>query len=60
MMKMSRFQVASSNFKQAIISGGRVIMTTADESRLLNSLYVETSTRSSVIEFNSNAVYLRE
>jgi hypothetical protein len=41
MMKTSLFWVASRSFKQAIISGGRVIMTTADESRLLNSLYVK-------------------
>jgi len=36
------FRVVSRSFKQAIISGGRVIMATADESRLLNSLYVKT------------------
>jgi len=35
-------QGASRSFKQAMTSGGRVIMATADESRLLNSLYAET------------------
>jgi hypothetical protein len=40
MMKM--FRVESRSFKQAMISGGRVIMTTADELRLLNSLYEKT------------------
>ena len=35
-------------------------MTTADEPRLLNSLYVKTVIRLSVTEFNSNTVYLRE
>jgi hypothetical protein len=39
---MKTFRLASRSFKQAMISGGRVIMTTADESRLLNSLYVKT------------------
>ena len=41
MMKMSLLRVASRSFKQAMISGGQVIMTTADELRLLNSLYVK-------------------
>jgi hypothetical protein len=40
MMKM--FRVVSRSFKQAIISGGRVIITTADELSLLNSLYEKT------------------
>ena len=39
---MNTFRVASCSFKQAIISGGRVIMMTADEPKLLNSLYVKT------------------
>jgi len=39
MMKM--FRVESRSFKQAIISGGRVIITTAEELSLLNSLFYE-------------------
>ena len=39
---MKTFRVASRSFKQAIISGGRVIMATAEESKMLNSLYVKT------------------
>jgi len=48
---MKTFRVESRSFKQAIISGGRVIMTTADESRLLNSLYVKTKTIVGVIGY---------
>ena len=39
---MKTFRGVSRNFKQAMISGGRVMMVTADESRLLNSLYART------------------
>ena len=39
---MKTFRGVSRNFKQAMISGGRVMMATADESRLLNSLYART------------------
>jgi hypothetical protein len=58
---MKTFRVASRSFKQAIISGGRVIMTTADESRLLNSLYVKTidgghRSRSSIVMLCSTYV----
>ena len=45
------FRFVRRSFKQAIISGGRVIMTTADESRLLNSLYVKTRTIIGVIGY---------
>ena len=53
---MKTFLFVSRNFKQAMISGGRVIMTTADESRALNSL----CTKTVIIKFKRNAVCLRE
>jgi hypothetical protein len=54
------FRVASRSFKQAIISGGRVMTTTADESRLLKSLCMKTIIGVIGHRSNSNVVYLRE
>ena len=59
-MKTSRIACGSlsRSFKQAITSGGRVIMPIADESILLNSLY--TKDRKSDNLFNHNIEYLLE